>query len=327
MVSAGEHVIVIGGAGFIGSHVCERLLHRGHQVTCVDSLITGSAGNVSVLRRSENFRLVEFDVTSPLREWPDIGVPGSVFHLASPASPRDYQRLPIETLRVGARGTENALELATRHSARFLLASTSEVYGDPAEHPQRESYWGNVNPVGPRSMYDEAKRYAEALAVAYHAKRGTNIAIARIFNTYGPRMRADDGRMIPNFITQALSGAPLTVAGTGTQTRSICYIDDTVSGLLALWRSDLTGPVNIGNPQELTVRQLAEEVRAITGTASTVTTVAGAADDPRRRCPDITLARTELGWEPEIGLREGLHRTIAWFARNTGGAEKAARTG
>ncbi len=324
MVSAGEHVVVIGGAGFVGSHVCERLLHSGYRVTCVDSLVTGSADNVSALRHNAGFRLVELDVTRPLSEWPALPAPDSVLHLASPASPKDYQRLPIETLRVGAVGTENALELATRHGARFLLTSTSEVYGDPAEHPQNESYWGNVNPIGPRSVYDEAKRYAEALTMAYHRERGTDVAIARIFNTYGPRMRGDDGRMIPNFITQALSGAPLTVAGTGTQTRSVCYVDDTVSGLLALWRSDLTGPVNIGNPHELTVRHLAEEVRAITGTTSTITFVPGAVDDPRRRCPDITLARTKLGWEPETGLREGLHRTIAWFARHTGAAAKVA---
>ncbi|EHR60234.1 UDP-glucuronic acid decarboxylase family protein [Saccharomonospora cyanea] len=325
MVSAGEHVVVIGGAGFVGSHVCERLLRSGYRVTCVDSLVTGSVDNVSALRHNAGFRLVELDVTRPLSEWPEMPAPGSVLHLASPASPKDYQRLPIETLRVGAVGTENALELATRHGARFLLTSTSEVYGDPAEHPQNESYWGNVNPIGPRSVYDEAKRYAEALTMAYHRQRGTDVAIARIFNTYGPRMRGDDGRMIPNFITQALSGAPLTVAGTGTQTRSVCYVDDTVSGLLALWRSDLTGPVNIGNPHELTVRHLAEEVRAITGTASAITSVPGAVDDPRRRCPDITLARTKLGWEPETGLREGLNRTVAWFARHPGATARTSR--
>lgn len=322
MVPVGEHVFVLGGAGFIGSHVCEQLLDDGHRVTCVDSLLTGSVDNVATLSRHPDFRFVEHDVTRPLSQWPDLPAPDSVLHLASPASPPDYLRLPLETLRVGAVGTANALELATRHGARFLLASTSEVYGDPLEHPQRESYWGNVNPIGPRSVYDEAKRYAEALTLAYHREHGTDVAVARIFNTYGPRMRVDDGRMIPNFITQALTNAPLTVAGTGTQTRSVCYVDDTVSGLLALWRSGLTGPVNIGNPHELTVRHLAEEVRAVTGSDSTVTFVPGAVDDPRRRCPDITLARTALGWEPETGLHEGLRRTIAWFARNVHSSDR-----
>ncbi|EHY90846.1 UDP-glucuronic acid decarboxylase family protein [Saccharomonospora azurea] len=322
MVPVGEHVFVLGGAGFIGSHVCEQLLDDGHRVTCVDSLLTGSVDNVATLSRHPDFRFVEHDVTRPLSQWPDLPAPDSVLHLASPASPPDYLRLPLETLRVGAVGTANALELATRHGARFLLASTSEVYGDPLEHPQRESYWGNVNPIGPRSVYDEAKRYAEALTLAYHREHGTDVAVARIFNTYGPRMRVDDGRMIPNFITQALTNAPLTVAGTGTQTRSVCYVDDTVSGLLALWRSGLTGPVNIGNPHELTVRHLAEEVRAVTGSDSTVTFVPGAVDDPRRRCPDITLARTALGWEPETGLHDGLRRTIAWFARNVHSSDR-----
>ncbi|WP_277680945.1 UDP-glucuronic acid decarboxylase family protein [Saccharomonospora azurea] len=322
MVPVGEHVFVLGGAGFIGSHMCEQLLDDGHRVTCVDSLLTGSVDNVATLSRHPDFRFVEHDVTRPLSQWPDLPAPDSVLHLASPASPPDYLRLPLETLRVGAVGTANALELATRHGARFLLASTSEVYGDPLEHPQRESYWGNVNPIGPRSVYDEAKRYAEALTLAYHREHGTDVAVARIFNTYGPRMRVDDGRMIPNFITQALTNAPLTVAGTGTQTRSVCYVDDTVSGLLALWRSGLTGPVNIGNPHELTVRHLAEEVRAVTGSDSTVTFVPGAVDDPRRRCPDITLARTALGWEPETGLHEGLRRTIAWFARNVHSSDR-----
>ena len=322
MVPVGEHVFVLGGAGFIGSHMCEQLLDDGHRVTCVDSLLTGSVDNVAPLSRHPEFRFVDHDVTRPLSQWPDLPAPDSVLHLASPASPPDYLRLPLETLRVGAVGTANALELATRHGARFLLASTSEVYGDPLEHPQRESYWGNVNPFGPRCVYDVAKRYAEALTLAYHREHGTDVAVARLFNTYGPRMRVDDGRMIPNFITQALANAPLTVAGTGTQTRSVCYVDDTVSGLLALWRSGLTGPVNIGNPHELTVRHLAEEVRAVTGSDSTVTFVPGAVDDPRRRCPDITLARTALGWEPETGLHDGLRRTIAWFARNVHSSDR-----
>ncbi|OQO89389.1 epimerase [Saccharomonospora piscinae] len=318
MAVRGEHVVVIGGAGFVGSHVCERLLHSGHRVTCVDSLLTGSADNVAALRGSDRFDVVCCDITLPPEKWPPFDPPSDVLHLASPASPKDYQRLPLATLRVGARGTEHALELATRHGARLVLSSTSEVYGDPVEHPQRETYWGNVNPIGPRSVYDEAKRYAEALVMAYHREYGTDVAIARVFNTYGPRMRADDGRMIPNFITQALRGRPLTVAGTGEQTRSVCYVDDTVSGLLALWRSDLTGPVNLGNPHEMTVRHVAEQIRDLTGTTSAVTTVPGAVDDPQRRCPDITLARTALGWQPEVPPREGLHRTVAWFATRAG---------
>lgn len=308
--------MVAGGAGFIGSHVCEHLLSTGNRVTCVDSLVTGDITNVSSLLEDPHFRFVEFDIARPLREWPGLEPPGSVLNLASPASPKDYQRLPIETLRVGSRGTEHTLEFAVLHDARFVLTSTSEVYGDPLEHPQRETYRGNVNPIGPRSMYDEAKRYAEALTMAYHRELGADVAIARIFNTYGPRMRADDGRMIPNFITQALSGAPLTVAGTGTQTRSVCYVDDTVAGLLALWRSGLTGPVNIGNPHEMTVRRVAEEIRDVTGTTSELTSIPGAVDDPRRRCPDITVARTELGWSPRVSLREGLQRTVTWFAHS-----------
>ncbi|ACU96184.1 UDP-glucuronic acid decarboxylase family protein [Saccharomonospora viridis] len=328
MVARGEreHVLVVGGAGFIGSHVCQRLLRSGHRVTCVDSLVTGSVTNVASLLDDARFRFVELDVTLPLPRWPDLGTPDSVLNLASPASPKDYQRLPIETLRTGSRGTEHTLELAVRHGARFVLTSTSEVYGDPLEHPQRETYWGNVNPIGPRSVYDEAKRYAEALTMAYHRELGADVAIARVFNTYGPRMRTDDGRMIPNFITQALSGAPLTVAGSGTQTRSVCYVDDTVTGLLALWRSGLTGPVNIGNPHELTVGQVAEEIRRITRTTSPVISIPGAVDDPRRRCPDITVARTQLGWSPEVGLHEGLRRTIAWFAASTEPVSHTSRT-
>ena len=328
MVARGEreHVLVVGGAGFIGSHVCQRLLRSGHRVTCVDSLVTGSVTNVASLLDDARFRFVELDVTLPLPRWTYLGTPDSVLNLASPASPKYYQRLPIETLRTGSRGTEHTLELAVRHGARFVLTSTSEVYGDPLEHPQRETYWGNVNPIGPRSVYDEAKRYAEALTMAYHRELGADVAIARVFNTYGPRMRTDDGRMIPNFITQALSGAPLTVAGSGTQTRSVCYVDDTVTGLLALWRSGLTGPVNIGNPHELTVGQVAEEIRRITRTTSPVISIPGAVDDPRRRCPDITVARTQLGWSPEVGLHEGLRRTIAWFAASTEPVSHTSRT-
>ncbi|PXY21772.1 epimerase [Prauserella coralliicola] len=317
MVADSEHVLVTGGAGFVGSHLCERLLRHGHRVTCMDSFATSSPDGIAELRRHNGFTMLEHDVTRP---FPDLGDTRLVLHLASAASPRDYLRLPIETLEAGALGTRNALAFAQRHGARFLLTSTSEVYGDPLEHPQREDYWGNVNPVGPRSVYDEAKRYAEALTMAHRRQHGTDVAIARIFNTYGPRMRADDGRMIPNFITQALAGEPLTIAGSGNQTRSVCYVDDTVSGLLALARSTLTGPVNIGNPHELPVWQVADEIRALTGTASTVRQVPGAVDDPRRRCPDISMAQKELGWRPEVTLREGLRRTIAWFAAESGAA-------
>jgi dTDP-glucose 4,6-dehydratase len=311
------HVVVTGGAGLIGSNLCERLLASGSRVTCMDSYATGTASNVEHLRDHAGFRLVEHDVTEPIGE---LGDADAVLHLASAASPQHYQRLAIETLRVGSVGTERALRLAARTGARFLLASTSEVYGDPLQHPQRETYWGNVDPIGPRSMYDEAKRYAEALVTAYRRQRDADVAIARIFNTYGPRMRTDDGRMIPNFITQSLAGEPLTVAGSGTQTRSVCYVDDTVAGLLALARSDRTGPVNIGNPGELPVRRLAEEIRELTGSTSPISSVPAAPGDPRRRCPDITVARTELGWSPQVGLRDGLHRTIAWFADRQGAA-------
>lgn len=334
MVDGHGHILVIGGAGFLGSHVCERLLRDGHRVTTVDDLSTGHPDNLAGVRTQPGFRFVELDVTQPVPEWPAeartaVGLRGetpvtAVLHLASPASPKDYQRLPLETLRAGSRGTEMALDVAHRHSARFLLASTSEVYGDPLEHPQRETYWGNVNPVGPRSVYDEAKRYAEALTTAYARELGTNVAIARIFNTYGPRMRADDGRMIPTFITQALRGAPLTVAGTGEQTRSVCYVDDTVSGLLALLWSGVRGPVNIGNPHELSVRDVADRIRDLTGSSSDFISVPAAVDDPRRRCPDITVARAELGWCPEVGPRDGLRRTIAWFAARTGASPRRA---
>ncbi|GAB3349065.1 SDR family oxidoreductase [Amycolatopsis echigonensis] len=278
-------------------------------MTAVDNLSTARPGALDAVAGHPRFRLLEHDVTKP------IPVPGAVdvvFHLASPASPRDYLRLPLETLRVGSIGTENAL--AAARGARFVLASTSEVYGDPLEHPQRETYWGNVNPIGPRSVYDEAKRYAEALTSATRRGEGANTGIARIFNTYGPGMRADDGRMVPAFITKALAGEPLTVEGSGRQTRSLCFVDDTVDGLLALARSDHPGPVNLGNPDELSVREIAERVIAITGSASRIEHVDPAVDDPRRRCPDISLARRELGWAPRIPAGEGLRRTAEWFA-------------
>ena len=304
--------VVTGGAGFVGAHLCALLLEEDAEVIAVDNLATSSADTLDELRRHERFRFVRHDVTHPipLEDRADV-----VFHLASAASPRDYLALPLETLRAGSHGTEHALELARRDGARFVLASTSEVYGDPLEHPQREGYWGNVNPIGPRSVYDEAKRYAEALTSAYRREYRTDTAIARIFNTYGPGMRAHDGRMIPAFVDQALKNEPITVTGTGEQTRSICYVEDTARGLLALARSGHPGPVNIGNPHELTVRQVAELIKDITGSDSPVEHIDAVVDDPQRRCPDISLAREVLGWEPKIDADDGLRRTVAWFRR------------
>jgi dTDP-glucose 4,6-dehydratase len=307
----GRRVVVTGGAGFVGSHLCERLVGAGAEVVCLDNFLTGSPRNVGHLVGSPAFRLVECDVTG------FVHVPGPVdlvMHLASAASPVDYLRHPIETLKAGSLGTLHALGLARQKDARLVLASTSEVYGDPLEHPQRESYWGNVNPVGPRSVYDEAKRFAEALTTAYRTCHHTDTAIARIFNTYGPRMRPYDGRAVPTFVRQALRGEPITVAGDGGQTRSVCYVDDTVEGLLALARADVTGPVNIGNPTELTVLALAETVRRLTGSESPIRFVGRPDDDPEIRRPDISLAASALGWRPRIDVIEGLRRTIAWFA-------------
>ncbi|MBX9388987.1 UDP-glucuronic acid decarboxylase family protein [Streptomonospora nanhaiensis] len=308
-----RRVVVTGGAGFVGSHLCERLLAEGADVVCIDNFATGSAENIRHLAAHDGFRCVEADVVRPLR------VPGRVdlvFHLASAASPRDYLRLPVETLEAGSQGTRNALDLAAEHGARFVLASTSEVYGDPLQHPQNERYWGNVNPVGPRSVYDEAKRYAEALTMAYHRTRGADIGMARIFNSYGPRMRPDDGRAIPAFISQALAGEPITVTGDGLQTRSVCYVEDTVAGLLALAGSDLTGPVNIGSPYELSMLRLAELVRSMSGSDSEIVLVGRPVDDPRFRRPDISLAAQALGWVPRVSMEDGLRRTIDWFARS-----------
>lgn len=307
--------LVTGGAGFIGSHLCERLSDEGMDVVCADNFATGSAANVVHLLDRPGFRLVEADLTEPL----DLDGPFDyVFHLASAASPRDYLRLPVETLEAGSLGTRNALALAEAHGARFVLASTSEVYGDPLEYPQREDYWGNVNPVGPRSVYDEAKRYAESLTMAFRRARGTDVGIARIFNSYGPRLRPGDGRVVPTFIRQALDGEPLTVAGDGRQTRSVCYVDDTVAGLLALARSDLTGPVNIGSDEELSVLALARLVREITGSDSPVVFVDRPVDDPRFRRPDITLAAERLGWRARVLLEEGLRRTVNYFRAQRG---------
>jgi dTDP-glucose 4,6-dehydratase len=308
----GSRVVVTGGAGFVGSWLCERLLAEGALVCCVDSLVTGSRDNVEHLQRDPAFAFVEADVCD------GIPVPGPVdlvMHLASPASPVHYLRLPVETLRAGSFGTTNALDLAARNGARFLLASTSEVYGDPLEHPQHESYWGNVNPIGPRSVYDESKRFAEAMTAAYRRHRGVDAAIARIFNTYGPRMAFADGRVVPTFVQQALDDEPLTVAGDGSQTRSLCYVEDTVDGLVALALSDRPGPVNIGNDVEATVLELAVRIRDLTGSASTIRFVELPEDDPRVRCPDLSTARTQLGWSPRTPTEEGLKRTVKWMAQ------------
>ncbi|MEV6661400.1 UDP-glucuronic acid decarboxylase family protein [Nocardia fluminea] len=312
--SAATRALVTGGCGFVGSHLCEQLLAAGTAVVAVDNFATSDPDTVAQLLARPGFELFRHDVTEPL---PEMGSFDVVYHLASAASPPDYLRLPIQTLRAGSLGTTNAIELAEREHARFVLASTSEVYGDPVVHPQPESYWGNVNSIGPRSVYDEAKRYAEALTMAYCRERGVDTGIARIFNTYGPRMRADDGRVVPTFIVRALANAPLTVAGTGEQTRSLCYVEDTVRGLRALAAADHPGPINIGNPHELSVRALAEEIRTATGSRSPVEYIEGAIDDPKRRCPDISLAARELGWRPVITRTEGLRRTIEWFSRQS----------
>ncbi|GAA0327674.1 SDR family oxidoreductase [Actinoallomurus spadix] len=320
-----ERAVVTGGAGFLGSHLCERLLAQGTSVICLDNFLTGSPQNVAHLMGRPGFRLIECDVTG------FVHVPGDVdlvLHFASAASPIDYLKLPLETLKVGGLGTLHALGLAREKGARFILASTSEVYGDPLRHPQREDYWGNVNPVGPRSVYDEAKRYGEALTTAYRNSRGVNTGIVRIFNTYGPRMRPHDGRAIPTFMRQALLGEPLTVAGDGGQTRSICYVDDTVNGILALARSDLPGPVNIGNPEEMTILELAESIRDLAGSDSPIEFVDRPVDDPGVRRPDTTLARERLGWRPAVPRDAGLRRTLDWFAAElgVGAAARAAGT-
>lgn len=306
-----RRALVTGGGGFLGGHLCERLLADGVEVTCVDDLSTSAPTADEALLDRAGYRFVHHDISEPLRDLP-LGV-DTVFHLASPASPLDYLRLPIQTLRTGALGTANMLDFAERCGARLVLASTSEVYGDPLEHPQTETYWGNVNPVGPRSVYDEAKRFAEALTFAYQRGRSVDIGVARIFNTYGPRMRPDDGRIVPTFCRQALAGEPLTVNGTGAQTRSLCYVDDTVAALVALGRSDSAGPVNIGNPDELTVLAIAELIRDLVGSASEIEFRPAPEDDPQRRCPDITLARNLLGWQPHISYTDGLSATVDWF--------------
>ena len=303
--------LVTGGAGFLGSHLCEQLLARGHRVICVDNLETSSLQNIEHLR-SDDFVFVNHDVTGHLAVDEPLDF---VYHLASPASPIDYLRLPLHTLKVGSYGTHNALGLAKFKRARFLLASTSEVYGDPEVHPQPETYWGNVNPIGPRGVYDEAKRYAEALTMAYHRQQGVDTAIVRIFNTYGPRMRPNDGRAIPTFVRQALENVPLTVFGDGSQTRSFCYVDDLVRGLILLAESGEHMPVNIGNPREMTLLELAEAVLRVTGSKSEIVHEALPVDDPQVRQPDITRARQLLGWEPEVELDTGLRRLLASLGR------------
>lgn len=303
--------VVTGGAGFLGSHLCERLLNDGHRVICVDNLETGTLENIEHLR-TPDFVFCQHDIIEHL----DVDEPVDyVFHLASPASPIDYLRLPLHTLKVGSYGTHNALGLAKRHRARFLLASTSEVYGDPKVHPQTEAYWGHVNPIGPRGVYDEAKRYAEALTMAYHRQQGVDTHIVRIFNTYGPRMRPHDGRAIPTFVRQALENTPITVFGDGGQTRSFCYVSDLIEGFLRLVESDYHLPVNIGNPSEFTILELAEVVLRLTGSTSQVIYEALPQDDPMVRRPDISLARELLGWEPTVELEEGLRHTLASLGR------------
>ena len=303
-------VVVTGGAGFLGSNLCERLLADGCEVLALDNFLTGTPTNVEHLAGVASFRLLRADITDY------VHVPGpvdAILHFASPASPLDYLQLPIETLKVGSIGTLHALGLAKDKGARLLLASTSEVYGDPKVHPQPESYWGHVNPVGPRGVYDEAKRYAEALTMAYRRTHQLDTSIVRIFNTFGERMRPDDGRAIPTFIRQALRGEPITVSGDGSQTRSVCYVDDLIDGILLLLRSELAGPVNLGNPHEISMLDLAERIRKLAGSSSEITFIPRPEDDPAIRQPDITLASDQLGWAPKVDLDEGLARTIAWF--------------
>jgi dTDP-glucose 4,6-dehydratase len=317
-------IVVTGGAGFLGSHLCDALLARGEEIVVVDNLVTGSTTNIEHLLGHERFTFAHHDVSQYL------SVPGpvdAVLHFASPASPIDYLELPIQTLKVGSLGTHNALGLARAKGARFMLASTSEVYGDPSVHPQPETYWGNVNPIGPRGVYDEAKRFAEAITLAYHRTHGLEVRIVRIFNTYGPRMRARDGRVVSNFIVQALRSQPITLFGDGSQTRSFCYVDDLITGLVSLMDTpdDFTGPVNLGNPVEFTIRELATEVIALTGSSSRIECKPLPADDPRQRKPDIALARRCLDWEPIVQLRDGLAKTIAYFDSLLGQGAEARR--
>jgi dTDP-glucose 4,6-dehydratase len=302
--------VITGGAGFVGSHLCERFLAEGHDVVCVDNFITGTPANLEHLRGNGRFSFVEHDISRPLEMDGDIN---NILHFASPASPVDYLRYPIQTLKVGSLGTHNSLGLAKLKNARFLLASTSEVYGDPEQHPQREDYWGHVNPIGVRGVYDEAKRFAESMTMAYHRFHSVNTRICRIFNTYGERMRLDDGRVLPNLMGQALRGEPLTIYGDGLQTRSFCYVSDLVEGIFRLLHADFHEPVNLGNPHEVTILEFAHEILALTGSKSEVTFKPLPQDDPKLRRPDIERARRLLGWEPRIAREEGLRRTLAYF--------------
>jgi dTDP-glucose 4,6-dehydratase len=308
---ARPRALVTGGAGFVGSYLCERLLSEGYRVLCMDNLRTGALENVARLRGDSDFEYIDHDVTSYIHVPAELD---EIYHLASPASPADFERIPIPILKVGALGTLNSLGLALSKGARFMLASSSEVYGDPLIHPQSEQYWGNVNPIGVRGVYDEAKRYAESITFAYHRHHKVDTRILRIFNTYGPRMRADDGRMIPNFVSQALSGRPLTVYGDGSQTRSIQYVDDLIEGAFRLMRSTEARPVNIGNPVEHTVVEIARLVIELSGGEGGISYEPLPEDDPRQRCPEIRRARETLGWEPRISAREGLRKTLEWFA-------------
>ena len=308
-----SRVVVAGGAGFLGSHLCDHLVERGDSVVCLDDLSTGSRENVAHLMAHDRFSLLVTNVSEKVQV-PDALTVDAVWNLASPASPPEYLARPFDTLAVGSEGTRRLLELAREAGARFLMASTSEIYGDPEVHPQVESYRGNVDPTGPRSVYDEAKRFSESLTMAMHRTYGVDVGIVRIFNTYGPRLSAGDGRVVSNFIVQALQGAPLTVYGDGSQTRSLCFVDDEIRGLVALMDSSLVGPVNIGNPVERTILELAHFVLEVTGSASDIAFEPLPTDDPTRRCPDIALARRELAWEPRIGIREGIERTIEYFA-------------
>ncbi|MDX3103362.1 UDP-glucuronic acid decarboxylase family protein [Nonomuraea angiospora] len=312
-MQGGKRVLITGGSGFLGSHLCESLLRRGDEVICVDNMLTGSPANVEHLHSSESFTLIEADVTQPL---PVDGPVDAVLHLACPASPQDYVKWPLETLNAGSAGTQIALDLAYETGATFLLASSSEVYGDPLVHPQPETYWGNVNPIGPRSSYDESKRFSEALTVAYRESRGVDCRIARIFNTFGPRMRQDDGRMVPTFISQAISQQPITVAGDGSQTRTLCYVTDTVEGIMRLLHRPerVLSPVNIGGRREMSILETAQIIRKFVDSSSPIKFVPRMQDDPQVRSPDLTLAGALLKWEPKVRLEDGIRKTIDWFS-------------
>ena len=307
--------LITGGAGFVGSHLCERFLAEGHEVLCVDNYLTGRPDNIRHLIDNPKFRIIVHDASKPLQI---DGLIDNILHFASPASPIDYVKSPIQTLKIGSLGTHVALGIAKAHRARFLMASTSEVYGDPHVHPQTEDYWGNVNPIGERSMYDESKRFAEAMTMAYHREHGINTHIVRIFNTYGERMRLDDGRVLPNFVGQALRGEPLTVYGQGQQTRSFCYVSDLVDGIYRLLFTDYHLPVNLGNPMEITIKQFADEILRLTGSKSEIVYKPLPPDDPKQRKPNIELARELLGWEPKVGREEGLKRTLEYFRNKVG---------